>query len=57
MPYQLTIKSRAVKAMEKINEPDYSSIKTAIYNLADNPRPHGYKKLNGREGWRIRVGD
>ena len=57
MTYQLTIKPRAVKAMEKINEPDYSNIKTAIYSLADNPRPHGYKKLKSRDGYRIRAGD
>ncbi len=25
--------------------------------LSDNPRPYGYLKLKGREGYRIRVGD
>jgi len=29
----------------------------AIENLAKNPRPQGYKKLKGREGYRIRVGN
>ncbi len=43
--------------MEKINEPYYSKIKTAILNLSKNPRPPGYKKLNGRDGFRIRVAD
>lgn len=57
MPYQLTIKPKAVKALEKINDPDYSSIKAAIYSLAKNPRPHGCKKLKGRDGYRIRAGD
>lgn len=57
MPYQLTIKPKAIKALEKINEPHYSDIKAAIYSLADNPRPHGCKKPKGREGWRIRVSD
>jgi mRNA interferase RelE/StbE len=57
MPYQLTIKPRAIKALEKINDPAYSHIKTAILDLANNPRPHGYKKLKGRDGYRIRVGD
>jgi mRNA interferase RelE/StbE len=57
MPYQLTIKPRAIKALEKINDPAYSNIKDAILQLADNPRPHGYKKLKGRDGYRIRVGD
>ncbi len=41
--------------LEKIDEPYYSKIKTAILSLADNPRPQGYKKLNGRDAFRIRV--
>ena len=57
MLYRLTIKPKASKALEKINEPDYSNIKAAIYSLADNPKPNGYKKLKGRDGYRIRVGD
>lgn len=57
MAYQLSIKPKAIKALEKINDPDYSIIKAAIYNLANNPRPHGCKKLKGRDGYRIRVGD
>lgn len=57
MPYQLSIKPKAVKALEKMDEPHYSNIKTAIYKLADNPRPAGCKKLKGRDGYRIRVGD
>ena len=57
MPYQILIKPIAVKALEKINDPFYSAIKIAIYNLADDPRPHGYKKLQGRDSFRIRVND
>lgn len=57
MPYQVTIKPTAVKALEKINDPAYSNIKKAILALAHDPRPHGYKKLKGRDGYRIRVGD
>jgi len=43
--------------LEKIDEPDYSAIKVAMYSLAENPRPHGYIKLKGRAGYRIRVGN
>jgi mRNA interferase RelE/StbE len=32
-------------------------IKTAIANLAENPRSFGYKKLRGEDAYRIRVGD
>jgi mRNA interferase RelE/StbE len=57
MAYNVTLKKRAIKALEKINEPYYFNIKEAIYNLADNPRPTGYKKLKGRDAYRIRVAD
>ncbi|MBK8392995.1 MAG: type II toxin-antitoxin system RelE/ParE family toxin [Saprospiraceae bacterium] len=57
MPYKVTLKKSALKTLKKINEPYYSAIKEAIYSLADNPRPSGYKKLNGRNGYRIRVTD
>ncbi len=57
MAYKITLKKRALKALEKINEPYYSNIKEAIYSLASNPRPVGYIKLKGREGCRIRVAD
>ncbi|GAB1449447.1 MAG: type II toxin-antitoxin system RelE/ParE family toxin [Bacteroidia bacterium] len=51
------LKETSLKALEKINEPYYSTIKEAIYSLAENPRPIGYKKLKGRDGCRIRVAD
>lgn len=57
MAYTVTLKKCAVKALQDINEPYYSNIKNAIYALADNPRPQGYKKLKGRDGYRIRVAD
>ena len=55
--FNVTLKKQVVKVLEKINEPYYSKIKESIYNLADNPRPVGYKKLKGRAGYRIRVAD
>lgn len=57
MAFRVALKKRALKALQEINEPYYSNIKKAIYNLADNPRPVGYKKLKGRDGYRIRVAD
>jgi mRNA interferase RelE/StbE len=57
MPYQISIQRRAIKALETIPEPYYTNIRTAIYDLADNPRPHGYRKLKNRDGYRVRVGD
>jgi len=55
MTYSVNFKRHALKELAKINEPYYSQIKQAIYNLADNPRPSGCKKLKGRDGYRIRV--
>jgi len=57
MTYSVNFKKHALKELAKINEPFYSQIKQAIYTLADNPRPPGCKKLKGRDGYRIRVGN
>jgi mRNA interferase RelE/StbE len=57
MAYQITLKKRAIKALQNINEPHYSNVKTALYSLSDSPRPKGYIKLKGRDGYRIRVAD
>jgi mRNA interferase RelE/StbE len=37
MAYKISLKKRAIKALEKINEPHYSNIKEAIYSLSNNP--------------------
>ncbi len=55
--YQLKIEKAVINTLEKINEPFYSKIKTAILKLSNNPRPNGYKKLRGRNGYCIRVGN
>lgn len=57
MAYNVTLRKRVIKVLEKMNEPYYSNIKEAIYSLAENPRPKGYKKLNSRNGYPIRVED
>ena len=57
MSYTLNFSKRAFKELAKINEPYYTSIKFAITSLTENPRPQGSKKLKGRDGFRIRVGD
>jgi len=53
--YKITIKKSAVKSLKNISEPYYSKIKTQIYKLSKNPRPQGYEKLKGRDGYRICV--
>jgi mRNA interferase RelE/StbE len=55
--YQVVIEKQAQKQLAKISQPHYQSISEALQNLAANPRPHGYKRLKGRQGFRVRVGD
>ena len=57
MSYAIQILRRAQKELAQVPKPDYERIKEAVLNLGQNPRPAGCKKLTGREGWRIRVGD
>jgi len=55
--YQVVIEKQAQKQLAKISPPDYAKIVAALKYLAGDPRPHGYKNLKGRPGYRIRVGD
>ena len=57
MAYNISFKKRVIKALQNINDPYYTNIKIAIYDLANNPRPQGYIKLKNRSGYRIRVGN
>ncbi len=43
--------------LAKISKVDQDKIIQSIQLLSENPRPHGCKKLSGREAWRIRVGN
>ena len=45
------------RELDRINEPDFSRIATAILQLEDDPRPTWCRKLRGAQGWRIRVGN
>ena len=57
MTYTLNFSKQALKELENINDPFYTNIKNALANLTTNPRPMGYKKLKGREAYRIRTGN
>jgi mRNA interferase RelE/StbE len=57
LSYAVLIERRAQRALSRITQQDQDRIAAAIRGLADEPRPHGVKKLTGREAWRIRVGD
>ena len=55
--YQVRIERKAQKKLSKISNPYYQKVKSAILELANNPKPKGYKKLKGRDAYRIRVAD
>lgn len=57
MKYTVLIERYAQKQILKLDKNAIPIIKSAIASLADNPRPHGYKKLKGENAYRIRVGD
>jgi mRNA interferase RelE/StbE len=55
--YQLIIDKYAQKQLGKIPPPHFNRIIKAIQELSVNPRPAGYRKLTGRHGYRIRIGN
>ncbi|TAK72016.1 MAG: type II toxin-antitoxin system RelE/ParE family toxin [Gammaproteobacteria bacterium] len=57
MKYEIEIERSALKALQKIPAMDRDKIIDAIEHLAFEPRPVGAKKLSGRDGWRIRIGN
>lgn len=57
MTYALSILPRAKRQLKRLGDPSYSRIVDGIRSLTANPRPHGCRKLTGRDGYRIRVGD
>ncbi len=57
MNYTLRILPRAEKELGALDLRPYQAIKEKIYELGDNPRPAGCRKLTDLPGWRLRVGN
>jgi mRNA interferase RelE/StbE len=57
MAYTLSILRRTQKEIADLPAHVRTQIRAGIAALMDDPRPPGCRKLTGREGWRIRVGD
>ncbi len=55
--YSISIKKSAEKELKSLSAEMYLRVRKSIYNLAENPRPNGCKKLKGKESYRIREGD
>ena len=56
MRYRLAIKPSASRELERLDDQVLCRVDEAILKLAENPRPHGAKKLSGVPLYRIRVG-
>lgn len=57
MAYKILFTRQSEKDLSNLPQSDFKKVQNAITKLADNPRPHKSKKLTGRDGWRIRIGD
>lgn len=57
MAYSLFIEAKADKELGKLPTEVQERIDEAIDGLADDPQPPGSRKLRGRDGRRLRVGD
>jgi mRNA interferase RelE/StbE len=57
MKYQVDIERTALKSLEKLPLGARNKVIKSIESLSADPRPVGAKKLSGRDGWRIRIGN
>jgi len=57
MSYKVFIRRSAQKELAALQREHYDNVKTSIRGLSTEPRPGGCRKLTGRDGWRIRIGD
>ena len=55
--YAIEFRPSAVRALAKIDAVHQQRIRGAVALLARDPRPPSARRLKGREGFRIRVGD
>ena len=57
MSYAIQILPRAERQLAALEANVYTTIKSKIAGLADDPRPPGCRKLKDRSGWRVRAGN
>ncbi len=57
MTYRVTLTAAVKKTLTRLPEKTHAAIIAALLPLSRTPRPSGVKKLQGRDGWRVRVGD
>ncbi len=57
MTYRVITPKRLIKWLDELPDRDFERLDEKVKALAENPRPHGAKKLSDRESYRVRVGD
>ena len=57
MAYLVTLKRSAEKELARLPGEIHDRVIERLIALQGNPRPAGARKLRGREGYRIRIGD
>jgi mRNA interferase RelE/StbE len=57
MRYQVVIKRSAEKELDALSERLRLRVAARLLSLGDNPRPSGIGKLQGGDGYRLRIGD
>jgi mRNA interferase RelE/StbE len=55
--YTAVLSKKAQKQLDKLSDNIAEPILDAITDLEKNPKPAGCKKLKGRDGYRIRIGN
>lgn len=53
LKYKVVLTKKAQKQLDKLSNKIVKPILVAIADLQCNPRPLGYKKLIGRDGYKI----
>jgi len=55
--YQIELRSRAQRILDRLPKTDFRALIEAIKELAQTPRPRGVEKVKSTGLWRIRQGD
>jgi len=57
MRYSVIVQRRAQKRIARLPTSIQDRLEEGLQSLSDEPRPPGSRKLRGKDGWRISVGD
>ena len=57
MAYRIEVTTAAARALKQVDHQHRDRIRGAIALLGQDPRPPGVKALQGRPGFRVRIGD